>query len=821
MGGGTMSLNEDARLNPGGELNENHDAEARLVELAELRATRLGFQFVDVRKVQPSKDALEAVPANIAREYELLPLERKQDHLVVAVSEPLSPEQSDRLRFSLDCPVRTLLAVKSHLLQAIGRWYGEAKGGDGGRVESTESQEETKGPVEFIQVESEESQSAVETTIDPDSVEVTRTIQSIVGEGIRLGAARVAMVYYHGVTKVGFRVEDGICSRNDLPGDLLAPIAARLIGMTNFYGTIKVAVRGTERRLRASCRTTPYGLALLIEFDKDESAIQAAREKASLLSYPFTELDKPQIPADVLATVPRDIARAYHVLPLSLANDVVVIAMADPPGPQLLDELRFALGRSFQVTLAPEGRLRAAIERFYGPSEPEAVTVLLAELARPISASEVTGRLATWERPSPPQGHPAEAIFGYLRQMATEKLLELFEDIRRRPKLCLRSTKRWQLEAVIPRADLFSVLPAAYRSYLENRLWLVREAIIARIFNIIVKYAEVRHVAIAYALYVAACRIAEGERNVPIDPVMLFDEWFNFLYCYALKSNPKIETNASLLNYLVNQAEDLVRSVVGITRDPSLVQDVESAPKWLETLARQTLVQDVIDETCGTADAMLKLFVAEARHYRASHMLLLPHSEWLEVAFRIQNRILCTMRYPVCWFLPVVSRLLANLINQSEWQVTVAGKTIQAEVRLHAATEGLAALIEFPSDPRLVEAAQALAASADCRFVRLHDIQVSDDVLKLVDGGVARHLCVLPIATDGETIVLAVSQPPTSRHMQELQIMLARPIQAVIAPEDELLAAIYRSYPPPYRFEPSAAAKYFFQRYTGLLNPVT
>ncbi len=813
-----MSLNEDARLGSGRAGNENQDADARLVELVELKATRLGFPFVDVRKVQPSREALNAVPAQVAREYTLLPLERKPDHLVVAVSEPLLPEQSDRLRFTLDCPVRTVLAVKEHLLKAIAKWYGEEKGTQEAESQSTDQvREPEKGTVEFVQVEPEESQTAAEAVIDPDSPEVTRAIQAIVGEGIRLGASRVALVSYRGVTKVGFRVEDGICSRNDLPGELLAPIAARLMGMTNFYGTIKVVVRGTERRLRASCLTTPDVLSLVI----DESAIQAAREKASLLSYPFTELEKPQIPADVLATIPRDIARTYYILPLSVTNDVVAIAMAEPPGPQLQDELRFALGRPFQVMLAPEGRLRAAIERFYGPAEPEAVTVLLAELARPIAIGEVTGRLATWERPSPPQGHPAEAIFGYLRQMATEKLLELFEDIRRRPKLCVRSTKRWQLEVVIPRADLFSVLPVAYRSYLENRLWLVREAIIARIFNVIVKHPEARHLAIAYALYVAACRIAEGERNVALDPVMLIDEWFNFLYCYALKTNPKIETNAALLNYLTNQSDDLVKNVVAVTRDPSLVQNVELAPRWLEALARQTLVQDVIDDTCGTAEAMLNLFVAEARHYRASHMLLLPHPEYLEVAYRIQNRILCTVRVPVCWFLPILSRLLANSVNHSEWQVTVAGKTVQAQVRLHAAAEGLAALIEFASDPRQVEAAQMLAASTDCRFVRLHDVQVPEDVLGLVDGGVARHLCVLPIATDGETIILAVSQPPTSRHMQELQILLARPIQAVIAPEDELLAAIYRSYPPPYRFEPSAAARYFFQRYTGLLNPVT
>jgi len=63
-----MNLNQDA--------SGNLDADAKIVELAELRATRLGFPFVDVRKVQPSQEALEAVPAHVAQEYELLPRAR-------------------------------------------------------------------------------------------------------------------------------------------------------------------------------------------------------------------------------------------------------------------------------------------------------------------------------------------------------------------------------------------------------------------------------------------------------------------------------------------------------------------------------------------------------------------------------------------------------------------------------------------------------------------------------------------------------------------------------------------------------------------------
>lgn len=794
------------------------DQEATLVELAQRKASRLGFRFVDVRFASPPPEIVRLVPASVAREYQLLPLEMEQDRLVVAMGDPPTPEMADRLRFALDHPIRVVLAEPKHLRQAIERIYAAPSGEADRQAPSQPSA--TPSAVEFVEVKEEPTEQATApVAIDPDSLEITRTIQTIIGEAIRLGASRVALVSFHGTTKVGFKVGDGICTRPDVPGELLAPLAARLLGMVNFYGFVKVVVRGTERRIRVWCRNTPYGLSLVLELDRDDSVIHLAREKAVLLGYPFADLESVQIPAEVLATVPADIARAYHILPLSLKGDILVLAACEPPGPQLLDELRFTLGRPFEIMLAPEGRVRTAVERLYGPAEPEAVALLLAELARPTPAVE-PGRAAEWVRPAPPMGHPAEAVLTFLRQFASEKLLDLFEDIRRRPKLCVRSPGKWQLDVVIPRAEMISVLPVSLRSYLENRLWLVRENIIARIFNILVQSEGLRNIAMTYALYVAACRLAQGERDVALDPVMLVDEWFNFVFCYALKINPSIEGSSALLSYLANQGHEFTEKVLQIAEDPALVQDPKNAKQWLQRLSRQTLVQDLVGEKCGIQDALLQLFVAEAHHYRASHMLIVPHDEYLEVVYRVQNRLFATTRLPSCWFFPVISRLICCLVNQKELQTVVAGQSVQAEVRLHATPAGLAALAEFRQDPRALETAQALAMSTNCRFVRLHDLEVPEEVLNLMDVAVARHLSLLPIAVEGSTVVVAMAEPPSSRRLQELQILFNRPIEVVIAPEPELLAAIYRHYPPAHRIEPSPAAQYIFQRYTGLLKAV-
>ncbi|MGB9688569.1 hypothetical protein [Thermogutta sp.] len=806
---------ERAGSGPSADLSNSEDA--RLVELAERNAARLGFRFVDVRAVRPAPHVLRLVPADFARSYEILPIEFDQERLVVAMSDPPSPEMSDRLRFALDHPVRVVLAVKEHLIEAIERAYGKGTPQEESDLPTEPEEIPPAAPVEFVEVREEKEATGEAAAVDPDSAEITRAIQAVVGEAIRLGASRAALVHYHGTTKVGYKVHDGICTRADIPFELLAPMAARMLAMVNFYGYVKVVARGAERKIRVGCRTTPYGLSLILDFDTDNSAVQAAKEKAVLLGYAFEDLERVQIPAEVLATVPADIARAYHVLPLSVKGDILTLAFVEPPTPQLSDELRFTLGRPFEIVLAPEGRIRTLVERLYGPAEPQVAALLLAELARPSTVVE-TPRAVEWARPVPSSGHPAEAIFQYLRQFATEKLLNLFEDVRRRPKLCIRSAEKWQVEVVIPRAEMISVLPPSLRSYLENRLWLVRENIIARLFNILAQKEQVRSIALAYALYVAACRMSQGEREVPLDPVLLLDEWFNFLFCYALKVNPSLESNSGLLNYLTNHSEEFAERVAQIAEDPSLVHDTGAAKRWLENLSRQVVVRDLIDEKCGIPQSMLDLFVAEAHHYNASHMLIVPRDDHLEVVYRVQNRLFATTRFPVCWLFPVLSRLMCCLIDHSEWQTAVAGQPVRGAVRLVATPAGLAALVEFRQDPRVVDTGQSLAVSANCRFMRLQDVDVPAEALQLMDMGVARHLGLLPLGIEGDAVLVAMAQPPTSRRLQELQILFNRPIEVVIAPEPELLAAIYRHYPPPHRFEASPMATYIFQQYTGLLK---
>lgn len=94
------------------------------------------------------------------------------------------------------------------------------------------------------------------------------------------------------------------------------------------------------------------------------------------LGVPFVQLAGREIPASVLALVPRRLAEVRRVLPISLATEgrrALVVALADPSDLAVLDELAFATGLPVRPVLAGDEDLDRALERYLGiPPRPRA-----------------------------------------------------------------------------------------------------------------------------------------------------------------------------------------------------------------------------------------------------------------------------------------------------------------------------------------------------------------------------------------------------------------------------------------------------------------
>ena len=94
----------------------------------------------------------------------------------------------------------------------------------------------------------------------------------------------------------------------------------------------------------------------------DEQVTQALAEQWGM---PVVELSETNIPPKVLELVPETMASIYKIMPVSLKDGVLTVAMADPQNVAALDDLRNFLGYDVRGAVSNLKDVEAAIERHY------------------------------------------------------------------------------------------------------------------------------------------------------------------------------------------------------------------------------------------------------------------------------------------------------------------------------------------------------------------------------------------------------------------------------------------------------------------------
>jgi type IV pilus assembly protein PilB len=101
---------------------------------------------------------------------------------------------------------------------------------------------------------------------------------------------------------------------------------------------------------------------------------------AANLGTEIVSLRDRELSPDILKTIPANVARMYHCMPVALKNGVLQVALANPLDPAHADEVGFASKREVQVVVADPAEIEKAIERHYGQEETEDFSHILKEL---------------------------------------------------------------------------------------------------------------------------------------------------------------------------------------------------------------------------------------------------------------------------------------------------------------------------------------------------------------------------------------------------------------------------------------------------------
>jgi type IV pilus assembly protein PilB len=156
------------------------------------------------------------------------------------------------------------------------------------------------------------------------------------------------------------------------------------------------------------------------------------KAQADAYGYEFIDLDGREISPAVIELVPESVARENMVIPLSLEDDSLFVAVSDPMAVEVLDKLRFILNRDIKVAISPVDSIQTAINRHYGQSETESVDSMLQEFtetAIDFTETEAAEAMVAEDDDSAPVIRLVNLVFSEAVNMrASDIHVEPFED---------------------------------------------------------------------------------------------------------------------------------------------------------------------------------------------------------------------------------------------------------------------------------------------------------------------------------------------------------------------------------------------------------
>lgn len=108
----------------------------------------------------------------------------------------------------------------------------------------------------------------------------------------------------------------------------------------------------------------PLGRILIdMKLIKEEALVSALSQQ---LNFPTVDLDKIDVPADVIALVSGELTAQHRMMPFKRTGKFLDVAMSEPTNLGIIDELRIRTQLNVRPYLAGPKMIERAITRFYG-----------------------------------------------------------------------------------------------------------------------------------------------------------------------------------------------------------------------------------------------------------------------------------------------------------------------------------------------------------------------------------------------------------------------------------------------------------------------
>lgn len=110
------------------------------------------------------------------------------------------------------------------------------------------------------------------------------------------------------------------------------------------------------------------------------TSAQVTEALAEQCGMPTINLSETTIAPKVLELVPQTMAELYRIMPVSLKNDILTVAMADPQNLGALDDLRNFLGYEVRGAVSSAADISKAVEKYYSSEKEESIEDVIQQM---------------------------------------------------------------------------------------------------------------------------------------------------------------------------------------------------------------------------------------------------------------------------------------------------------------------------------------------------------------------------------------------------------------------------------------------------------
>ena len=92
-------------------------------DIAQALTAQYGFPYLPLENYEINPEVINLVPARVARQYLLIPVDKIGNNLTVAMSNPLNLQAVEDVEILTGCIVQTFVSTSSDIKKAIEKYY--------------------------------------------------------------------------------------------------------------------------------------------------------------------------------------------------------------------------------------------------------------------------------------------------------------------------------------------------------------------------------------------------------------------------------------------------------------------------------------------------------------------------------------------------------------------------------------------------------------------------------------------------------------------------------------------------------------------------